>query len=73
MMESLKGRVPMKPLTITVPSAQERVAVFTADERMQPIGSGRKIRAVLRKARKKLGNKEPLVVIVPKKNVTHIF
>ena len=63
----------MKALTITVPSAQERVAVFTADERMQPIQSGRKILPVLRKARKKLGDKEPLVVVVPKKSVTHIF
>ncbi|MDP6438852.1 MAG: hypothetical protein QGH42_00420 [Kiritimatiellia bacterium] len=63
----------MKPLTITVPSAQSRVAAFTADKRMKPVASGRKIGPVMKKARKALGNKEPLLVMVPKKNVTHIF
>ena len=63
----------MKPLTITVPSAQSRVAAFTADKQMRPIASGRKIGPVMKKARKALHGKEPLLVMVPKRNVTHIF
>ena len=63
----------MKPLTITVPSANSRVAVFTSDDSMKPVASGRKIAAVMKKARRALHGKEPLLVIVPKKNVTHIF
>lgn len=63
----------MKPLTITVPSAQNRVAVFSADQHMRPIASGRKIKPVMKKARQALHGKEPLLVVVPKKNMTHIF
>ena len=63
----------MKPLTIKVPSAQSRVAAFTADKRMRPIASGRKIGPVMKKARKALRGEEPLLVVIPKKNVTHIF
>ncbi len=63
----------MKPLTITVPSAQIRIAAFTADKRMKPVASGRKIGPVMKKARKALRGKEPLLVMIPRKNVTHIF
>ncbi len=63
----------MKPLEITIPSATERIAVFTSDTSMQRIASGHKISPVMKRARKLLGNQEPLLVIVPKKNVTHIF
>ena len=63
----------MRPLTITVPSAQNRVAVFTCDDRMKPVAAGRKIAPVMKKARRILKGKEPLLVVVPKKNVTHIF
>ena len=63
----------MKPLTIKVPSAQSRVAVFTADKQMAPVAAGRKIRPVMQRARKALRGKEPLLIVVPMKNVTHIF
>jgi len=63
----------MKPLTIHVPSASSRVAVFTSDEKMTPVASGRKIAPVMKKARRALRGKEPLLVVVPQKNVTHIF
>jgi len=63
----------MKPLEIKIPSVADRVAVFTADKRMEPVASGRKIAPVMKRARKALGDAEPLLVVVPKKNVTHIF
>ena len=63
----------MKPLTIRVPSAQDRIAVFTVDKKMSPVAAGRKIKPVMQRARKALRGKEPLLVVVPKKNVTHIF
>jgi hypothetical protein len=63
----------MKPLTIRVPSAQSRVAAFTSDKHMRPIASGLKIGPVMRRARKALRGKEPLLVVIPRKNVTHIF
>ena len=67
------GQSGMKPLEIKVPSTQSRVAVFTSDARMKRVASGRKIAPVMKKARKVLGSEEPLVVVVPRKNVTHIF
>lgn len=63
----------MKPLEITIPSATNRVAVFTADKNMTPVASGRKIAPVMRRARKGLSIAEVLLVVVPQKNVTHIF
>lgn len=68
-----KRSAAMKPLTITVPSAHNRVTVFTSDKRMKPVASGRKIAPVMKKARQALKGKEPLLVVVPRKNVTHIF
>jgi hypothetical protein len=63
----------MKPLTITIPSARNRVAVLSSDKHMRPIATGQKIAPVMKRARQALHGKEPLLVIVPKKNVTHIF
>jgi hypothetical protein len=63
----------MKPLTITIPTSQSRVAAFTADRRMTPIASGRKIGPVMKRARKVLRGKEALLVVIPRKNVTHVF
>ena len=63
----------MKPLEIRIPSAADRVAVFASGEGMKRVASGRKIAPVMRRARKVLGDREPLLVVVPKKNVTHIF
>jgi len=40
---------------------------------MRPVASGYKIGPVLKRARKVLHGKEPLLVVIPKKNVTHIF
>jgi hypothetical protein len=40
---------------------------------MRPIASGRKIKPVMKKARQALHGKEPLLVVIPKKNMTHIF
>ena len=63
----------MKPIEITVPSASNRIAVYTSDKKMSQVACGRKITPVMRRARKTLGSAEPLLVIVPQKNVTHIF
>ena len=63
----------MKPLEIKIASATERVAVFTSGKRMRRVASGRKISPVMKRARKVLGEAEPLLVVVPQKNVTHIF
>ncbi len=63
----------VKPLEIQIPSAASRVAVFTSDKAMTPVAAGRKIAPVMKRARKKLGSAEPLLVIIPQKNVTHIF
>lgn len=63
----------MKPLEIQVTSASNRVAVYTSDKKMTQVASGRKITPVMLRARKKLGDAEPLLVVVPQKNVTHIF
>ena len=63
----------MKPLTITVPSPQCRVAVFTSGGRMKLVASGRKMAPVMKKARRILKGKEPLLVVVPRKNVRCIF
>jgi len=63
----------MKPLAIEVPSAADRVAVFTSDKRMKRVASGRKISPVMKRARKVLHGEEPLLVVVPRKNVTYTF
>lgn len=63
----------MKPIEIKVPSASSRVAVYTSDKKMSQVASGRKITPVMARARKKLGSEEPLLVVVPQKNVTHIY
>ena len=63
----------MKPLEIQVISASNRIAVYTSDKKMTQVASGRKITSVMLRARKKLGDAEPLLVVVPQKNVTHIF
>ena len=63
----------MKPIEIEVSSASDRVAVFSSDKVMTQVATGRKISPVMRRARKALGDAEPLLVVVPQKNVTHIF
>jgi len=40
---------------------------------MRPVAAGLKVAPVLKKARKSLGDEEPLVVVVPRKNMTYVF
>ena len=63
----------MAPVTVKVPSSRTRVVALSTGKRGRNLAWGRKLSAVLAKARKVDSSAEPVVYFIPKKNAICLF
>lgn len=63
----------MAPVTVKVPSSRTLLVALSPGRRMKNLASGRKLSAVIEKARKANSSSEPMIFFVPKKSGVHVY